>query len=292
MVVRLYVRDLSAVGWGEVTLINGTRVWLWVRINKCAHKFAMDEGGWTEICFFVSRSTTVKPTAGMAVPVWRERQKQLWSVLRQKTTSSNGETWCNGKKIANVEKADVWNSTKSLKISKIGILKLLTYLLVWFDQNQINIRSAVQWYFPLQRKWYGILLPNWAIATGRQKHFLICTFLVSRDDRIIERAKALPPYNMSWQNVLGKYLLIVGPWWWWLRGQRARILLQWNEFESCWSLQFFSVNVFLESSKINKRLVLSHFLKKCTCLLHLFHYLMVTLSSSHELNDCLAYTCK
>ena len=153
MVVRLYVRDLSAVGWGEVTLINGTRVWLWVRINKCAHKFAMDEGGWTEICFFVSRSTTVKPTAGMAVPVWRERQKQLWSVLRQKTTSSNGETWCNGKKIANVEKADVWNSTKSLKISKIGILKLLTYLLVWFDQNQINIRSAVQWYFPLQCKW-------------------------------------------------------------------------------------------------------------------------------------------
>ena len=31
--------------------------------------------------------------------------------------------------------------------------KLVTYLLVWLNQNQSNRRSAVQWYFPLWSKW-------------------------------------------------------------------------------------------------------------------------------------------
>ena len=36
-----------------------------------------------------------------------------------------------------------------------------------------------------------------------------------------------------------------GPWWWWSSGQHARLLLRQSEFESRWSLQFFSVKFVL-----------------------------------------------
>ena len=40
--------------------------------------------------------------------------------------------------------------------------------------------------------------------------------------------------------------------WWWSSGQRARHLLRRSEFESCWSIQFYSVNCF-KRTKINKK---------------------------------------
>ena len=48
------------------------------------------------------------------------------------------------------------------------------------------------------------------------------------------------------QNVL------VRPWWW-LSGQRAHLLFLRSEFESRWSLHFYSVKCVFEKNEINKK---------------------------------------
>ena len=57
-----------------------------------------------------------------------------------------------------------------------------------------------------------------------------------------------------------------GPWWW-LSGQHARLLLRRSEFETFLRLQFFSVNLCLKRTKINKKeeAGVGLFLRKRTC---------------------------
>ena len=50
--------------------------------------------------------------------------------------------------------------------------------------------------------------------------------------------------------------------WWWSCGQCARLLLWRAEFESCWHLQFFSVNFVLEKNENKqKEAVVGQFFK-------------------------------
>ena len=90
-----------------------------------------------------------------------------------------------------------------------------------------------------------IVLPHWArLYQQIWSHWVLCTIREFLRSIRCRTESLFYCCSIVSNSSLGQ--------WWWSSGQRARHLLRRSEFESCWSIQFYSVNCF-KRTKINKK---------------------------------------